>query len=497
MSATKPVSKVRDGYVRPVDFKHGRVDMTHGGGGRAMAQLIDELFAARVRQRVAARRATTRRASPVPAGRLVMATDSHVVSPLFFPGGDIGCLSVHGTINDVAMAGARPLYLAAGFILEEGFPLADLKRIVESMARAAREAGVPIVTGDTKVVEHGKGDGVFITTTGVGVVPPGVDISGDRARPGRRDPRQRHARRPRRGDHVAAREPGLRDDDRVGHRRAARPGRGDGRGGAGHPLPARPDARRPRDDAERDRAAVGLRHADRRGAPSRCRPRSRRPASSSASTRSTSPTRASWSRSVPPPTPSALLAAMRAHPLGRDAAIIGEVIDDPHHFVQMETALRRPAHRRLADRRAAAAHLLSSGVDAHPVPHPRFNSLTQRLYVELAALGHEVSVEFDINDARDARGGGAVPARADRRAVPEARDSRSRSGARTAASSSTRASSAIAGRRRSTGRSWTASASGASRCCRPNAEMDAGDVWASVDVPDARGDQVRASTATR
>ena len=102
-----------------------------------------------------------------------MATDSHVVSPLFFPGGDIGCLSVHGTINDVAMAGAVPLYLAAGFILEEGFPLADLKRVVESMAAAAREAGVPVVTGDTKVVERGKGDGVFITTTGVGVVPDG------------------------------------------------------------------------------------------------------------------------------------------------------------------------------------------------------------------------------------------------------------------------------------------------------------------------------------
>ena len=100
-----------------------------------------------------------------------MATDSHVVSPLFFPGGDIGCLSVHGTINDVAMMGAQPLYLAAGFILEEGFPLADLQRIVASMAAAAREAGVPVVTGDTKVVERGKGDGVFITTTGVGVVP--------------------------------------------------------------------------------------------------------------------------------------------------------------------------------------------------------------------------------------------------------------------------------------------------------------------------------------
>lgn len=113
-----------------------------------------------------------------------MATDSHVVSPLFFAGGDIGCLAVHGTINDVAMMGAQPLYLAASFILEEGFPLVDLQRIVASMAKASIEAGVPIVTGDTKVVEKGKGDGVFITTTGIGVVRDGLMLSGDLARPG-------------------------------------------------------------------------------------------------------------------------------------------------------------------------------------------------------------------------------------------------------------------------------------------------------------------------
>jgi hydrogenase expression/formation protein HypE len=117
-------------------------------------------------------------------GRLVMACDGHVVSPLFFPGGDIGCLCVHGTINDVAVMGAKPLWLAASFILEEGFPLADLDRIVASMAHAAQEAGVPVVTGDTKVVERGKADGVFIATTGVGVVPEGLNVSGDRARPG-------------------------------------------------------------------------------------------------------------------------------------------------------------------------------------------------------------------------------------------------------------------------------------------------------------------------
>ena len=169
--------------LRALDFKRGRVDMSHGSGGRAMAQLIDELFL-RAFDNPYLRQANDHAAFDVPGGRMVMATDSHVVSPLFFPGGDIGCLAVHGTVNDVAMSGARPLHLAASFILEEGFPLADLKRIVESMARAAAEAGVSIVTGDTKVVEQGKGDGVFITTTGIGVVPPGVHISGDRAQPG-------------------------------------------------------------------------------------------------------------------------------------------------------------------------------------------------------------------------------------------------------------------------------------------------------------------------
>jgi hydrogenase expression/formation protein HypE len=115
---------------------------------------------------------------------MVVTTDSYVVSPLFFPGGDIGSLAVHGTVNDIAMAGAKPLYLTAGFIIEEGFALKDLDRIVTSMAEAARAAGVAVVTGDTKVVERGKGDGVFINTTGIGVVPPGVSPSGDRARPG-------------------------------------------------------------------------------------------------------------------------------------------------------------------------------------------------------------------------------------------------------------------------------------------------------------------------
>mgnify|MGYP003393973730 CR=1 FL=1 len=177
------MSTIKPNYTRPLDLKNGRVDMSHGSGGRAMAQLISELFAAAFDNEYLAQ-GNDGATLPAAQGRLVMATDSHVVSPLFFAGGDIGCLSVHGTINDVAVMGATPLYLSAGFILEEGFPLADLKRIVESMAKASREAGVPVVTGDTKVVEQGKGDGVFITTTGVGVVREGVNLSGDLAKSG-------------------------------------------------------------------------------------------------------------------------------------------------------------------------------------------------------------------------------------------------------------------------------------------------------------------------
>lgn len=166
-----------------LNFAKGHVDMTHGSGGRAMAQLVSELFVKHFDNELLSQ-GNDQALFNVNSGRLVMSTDGHVISPLFFPGGDIGSLSVHGTINDVAMSGAKPLYLSAGFILEEGFPLADLEKIVESMASASKKAGVPVVTGDTKVVEKGKGDGVFITTTGVGVVPDGVEISGNRARPG-------------------------------------------------------------------------------------------------------------------------------------------------------------------------------------------------------------------------------------------------------------------------------------------------------------------------
>ena len=170
-------------HSRTLDIESGRVQLNHGAGGRAMADLIDTLFRPAF-DNALLDRGNDQACFEVDSGRMVMTTDSFVISPLFFPGGDIGSLAVHGTVNDLAMGGAIPLYLTAGFILEEGFPLRDLARIVDSMAAAARDAGVQVVTGDTKVVERGKGDGVFINTAGVGRVIPGVEVSGDRARPG-------------------------------------------------------------------------------------------------------------------------------------------------------------------------------------------------------------------------------------------------------------------------------------------------------------------------
>ena len=169
--------------ARHLDLRHGAVTMSHGAGGKAMSQLIEGIFLAAF-DNPALNRRNDQADIPLPAGRTVMTTDGYVVSPLFFPGGDIGALAVNGTVNDIAMAGAKPHYLSAGFILEEGLALADLVRVARSMADAARQAGVTIVTGDTKVVQRGKGDGVFITTTGIGVAPDGVNPSADRARPG-------------------------------------------------------------------------------------------------------------------------------------------------------------------------------------------------------------------------------------------------------------------------------------------------------------------------
>ena len=155
----------------------------HGGGGQLSAELVEHLFVPAFRNKELEALGDAA-LLPAQTGRLAFSTDSFVVHPLFFPGGSIGDLAVHGTVNDLAMSGARPLYLSAAFILEEGLEMAVLGRIVERMAAAARDAGVRIATGDTKVVERGHGHGCYITTAGVGVVPEGLNLGPDRARPG-------------------------------------------------------------------------------------------------------------------------------------------------------------------------------------------------------------------------------------------------------------------------------------------------------------------------
>ncbi len=164
-------------------FEHKQIVLGHGSGGKLTAELIDKIFRPAFANPILDK-LDDQAVVQVNGTRLAFTTDSFVVTPIFFPGGDIGRLAVNGTVNDLAMSGARPLYLAAAFILEEGLAADDLRRVVESMRDAASEAGVLLVTGDTKVVNRGKGDQVFITTTGLGVIDRPVDISADRARPG-------------------------------------------------------------------------------------------------------------------------------------------------------------------------------------------------------------------------------------------------------------------------------------------------------------------------
>ena len=161
-----------------------QIVMGHGAGGRMSHQLIQKAFVSAFQNTALNAGDDAALVEPGLRQKLSISTDAHVVSPLFFPGGDIGKLAVCGTVNDVAMLGAKPLYLTAGFILEEGLPMDTLKRVIESMRLAAEEAGVQIVAGDTKVVQKGKADGMYITTAGVGVVREDVNVSGANAKPG-------------------------------------------------------------------------------------------------------------------------------------------------------------------------------------------------------------------------------------------------------------------------------------------------------------------------
>ena len=163
------------------DYKH--VLLAHGGGGKLSHQLIQKIFASQFHNDLL---------EPLHDGaifslggtRVAFSTDSYVINPIFFPGGDIGKLAVNGTVNDLAMCGARPLYLSSAFIIEEGLPMEELWRLVLSMEESARAAGVQLVTGDTKIVDRGKGDKIFINTSGIGIIPDGVEIDPRRAKPG-------------------------------------------------------------------------------------------------------------------------------------------------------------------------------------------------------------------------------------------------------------------------------------------------------------------------
>ncbi len=173
------------GAVCPVPLPHNeQIVMGHGSGGRMTQELIRRVFQPHFSNAALDANNDFAALSNATGKRIALSADAHIVSPLFFPGGDIGRLAVCGTVNDVAMSGAIPVALTASFIIEEGFRIADLERIATSMATAAKEAGVIIAAGDTKVVEKGKADGVFISTSGFGFIPDGTDINGSLARPG-------------------------------------------------------------------------------------------------------------------------------------------------------------------------------------------------------------------------------------------------------------------------------------------------------------------------
>ena len=330
---------------RRLDLARGRVDMSHGAGGRAMAQLIRDVFAEALDNPLL-RQGNDQAAFEVGAGTMVMSTDGYVVSPLFFPGGDIGSLAVHGTVNDLAMAGARPLHLSASFIIEEGFALAELARIARSMGEAARRAGVAVVTADTKVVERGKADGLFIATAGVGVVPPGLRLSGDRARPGDVVLLSGTI-----GDHgvaVMSRRDNLEFDTEIVSDSAPL-----------HELvaamvDAAPQALRLMRDPTRGGVAATLNEiAHQSGVGVLLHEASiplRPQVAAACELLGLDPLNVANEGKllavVAPGQADRVLAAMRAHPLGADAARVGEIVEDERHFVQMVTSF---GGRRMVD----------------------------------------------------------------------------------------------------------------------------------------------------
>ena len=183
MSEKDVLERVERARRRKPRLTDERITLSHGSGGKATHALVEALFVEAFRNPLL-ERLEDQALLHLKGATVAFTTDSFVVSPLFFPGGDIGDLAINGTVNDIAVSGARPLYLSAGFILEEGFPVEDLRRVVASMASAAERAGVEVVTGDTKVVQRGKADGCYINTAGIGVLERPVQLSAAGARPG-------------------------------------------------------------------------------------------------------------------------------------------------------------------------------------------------------------------------------------------------------------------------------------------------------------------------
>ena len=316
------------GLACPIPLEdHPTVTVAHGGGGKLSQALIERMFLPAF-DNPALGALHDGAVLPLVGSRVAMTTDSFVVSPIVFPGGDIGSLAVHGTVNDLAMCGARPLGLSAAFILEEGLPMETLWRVVSSMRDAARAAGVSVVTGDTKVVDRGKGDGIFITTTGIGLVPEGIDIAPRRARPGDRvlvnGPIADH------GIAIMSVREGLEFGTQVRSDSAALNGLVDrmlAAGGDGvHVLrdPTRGGVASALNEIATS-AGVGIRLDD-------ARIPVREEVRGACEILGLDPlyvaNEGKCLAIVSPDVADAVLAAMRAHPLGADAAVIGEVVPD-------------------------------------------------------------------------------------------------------------------------------------------------------------------------
>lgn len=332
------IERTRQARRHKFYLRDEKITLSHGSGGKSTHNLIEGVFAPAFSNPLLDAMDDSATFSINGTGqRLAFTTDTYVISPLFFPGGDIGKLAVHGTVNDLAMVGAEPLYLSAGFILEEGFPIADLRRIVASMAAAASEAGVSIVTGDTKVVQRGKADGVFINTAGVGLVRANSRLGQTQLQPGDRVLLSGHV-----GDHgisiMLAREAleietDIQSDTAPLHSLVAEllAAAGDGvhclkdptRGGVATALNEL--ALGSEVSVALDEQAIPV-HAEVRGA---CEILGLDPL--------TIANEGKLLAIVAPEVAEAALTAMRNHPLGRDAAIIGTIQAEPPGMVFLRT----------------------------------------------------------------------------------------------------------------------------------------------------------------